>query len=277
MNESSEESQSIAPRQESPVNEIPGFLVRWLNEDGQEEEGPLSLLWKLIESYRVDIFYVSLIKITEDFLNFIHLAEDLQMEIASSFLTMATRLIYYKSKALLPDPGFEEPEGDPRLPAELVQQLLEYRRFQNAARNLQDVDDVASGMMTRQTGMTTIVVGDRHSEPEEYEVSDLIGAYQQFLNRINAEKEPPPGYEISLEHSSVEEKVAYVRALLVEMSEFYYHDLFENPLNPPPGERVLSLLALLEMTKLAEILVYQKTNFAEILIRKRLAVQVPPV
>ncbi len=74
------------------------------------------MLWELIESYRVDIFDVTLNRITQDFLDFIRRAEELHIELASSFAMMASRLLYYKSKALLPDPGFEEAEEEKARP-----------------------------------------------------------------------------------------------------------------------------------------------------------------
>ena len=132
--------------------ELQGFQVSWVNSEGEPEEGPLTLLWQLIESYRVDIFEISLIKITEDFLKFITSMESIRVEVASSFAVMASRLLYYKSKALLPDPGFEDNDTEPRLPPELIQQLLEYRRFQNAADRFRELEDITSGMFTRKTG-----------------------------------------------------------------------------------------------------------------------------
>ncbi|NBU97395.1 MAG: ribulose phosphate epimerase, partial [Spirochaetia bacterium] len=86
------------------------FLVKWNTNEGGWTEGPLSVLWSLIESYKVDIFEVSLSRITEDFITFLKLARNLPIEISSEFTKMAASLVYLKSKALLPNPGFEEPD-----------------------------------------------------------------------------------------------------------------------------------------------------------------------
>jgi segregation and condensation protein A len=90
-----------------PPNENIQFLVKWSTNEGGWTEGPLSVLWTLIESYKIDIFEVSLSRITEDFIQFLRLAKNLPIELSSEFTKMAASLVYLKSKALLPNPGFE--------------------------------------------------------------------------------------------------------------------------------------------------------------------------
>ena len=161
------------------------FPVSWLNSDGEPEQGPMYVLWELIESYKVDIFEVSLHRITEDFLNFLRRAGELQVELASSFTVMASRLLYYKSRALLPDPGFEESDEESRLPPELVQQLLEYRKFQFAAERLGDLDETSAGMLTRKTGLVPDTGSAETNEWLDASLVDLIQAYSNVLNRAS--------------------------------------------------------------------------------------------
>ncbi|MCB1166335.1 MAG: segregation/condensation protein A [Leptospiraceae bacterium] len=248
--------------------ELSEFLVHWQGPEG-DEEGPLSVLWKLIESYRVDIFEISIHRITEDFLSFMHAARDLRVSLASSFTVMAARLIYYKSKALLPDPGFEDTEEDSHLPPELIQQLLEYRRFQMASETLREMDDLSSGIFGRPDSAMP--------EPEEgeermLEVSlvDLIQAYHKVLKRLEPEAEDD-GYEITGEEWSVDLKMEEIRLLLQDAISFTFDDLFENIEQMKKGEVIAMFLAILELTRLSEIVLQQDKIFGQILIFKRAA------
>lgn len=261
------ESAGQTQSEDAEKDELGEFIVHWTGPDG-DEEGPLSVLWKLIESYRVDIFEISIHRITEDFLSFMHGARDLRISLASSFTVMAARLIYYKSKALLPDPGFEDTEADSRLPPELIQQLLEYRRFQMASETLREMDDLSSGIFGRPEPPSL----DTGEEERMLEVSlvDLIRAYQKVLKRLEPEPEEE-GYEVSGEEWSVEAKMDDIRRLLEEAISFSFEDLFENIETMKKGEVIATFLAILELTRLAEILLQQEGIFGQIMIYKRTA------
>lgn len=246
------------------------FPVSWTNSDGEPEQGPLYVLWELIESYRVDIFEVSLHRITQDFLQFLQLATELQVELASSFTVMASRLLYYKSRALLPDPGFEDNDDEARLPPELVQQLLEYRKFQFAAERLGELDEVTAGMFTRKTGLVPDAGSDDSNEWLDVSLVDLIQAYSNVLQRAKGEEEnDDDGYEIEMEEHSVEDKIAYLRGLLVDAQSFAFDELFERVTEMSKLEIVATFLALLELTRQGEIILRQKVNFGEIRIFKK--------
>lgn len=250
-----------------PLDEFP---VTWLNQEGEPEQGPLYVLWELIESYRVDIFEVSLHRITEDFLQFLRRAEELRVELASSFAVMASRLIYYKSRALLPDPGFEEADDEARMPPELVQQLLEYRKFQLAAENLRQLDETSAGMLSRKTGLVPHTGSDDSNEWLDVSLVDLIQAYSNLLNRRTDDDEvEEERYEIEMEEFSVADKAEYLRGLLKENQSFSFDELFENIDEMSRGEIIATFLALLEMTKQGEIILRQKANFEEIRVFKK--------
>lgn len=242
------------------------FLVSWINASGEEEKGPLTLLWHLIESYRVDIFDISLYRITEDFLIFIRHADDLRIDLVSSFAVMAARLLYYKSKALLPDPGFDEPDTDDRLPPELIQQLLEYRRFQMAAEKIRDLDDITSGMFIRESNYRV----EKAPDDDWLDVSlmDIIRAYGEILKKIEVENEDH-SIELESEVFSTEEKVDMIRNLLQNAVSFLFEDLFENIQLMQRGEIVATFLAILELVKSGEILARQKEIFGPIHIYKK--------
>lgn len=255
---------------DQPQNEIPGFVVRWTNGEGEEEEGPLSVLWKLIESYRVDIFEVSLLQITRDFVEFLQNAEELRVELASSFVVMAARLLYYKSRALLPDPGFEESEDEPRLPPELIQQLLEYRKFQMASEKMRELDDVMAGVYPRNLPYKPSPE-DQEIEDDwlELDVVDLVRAFSDMVRRNSPEPEKARKYEIDVEKYSVEEKMAAIRLLLTDAVSFQFTDLFENIKESVRIEIVVTFLAILELTRLGELIIRQHRVFGDIEVHKK--------
>jgi len=243
------------------------FRVSWINASGEEEEGPLSVLWQLIESYRVDIFEISLRRITEDFLTFLNRADELKIDLASSFAVMAAKLLFYKSKALLPDPGFDEPDPEDRLPPELIQQLLEYRKFQMAAEKIRDLSDITSGMFSRESGYSAEI--DENSEWLDVNLVDLIQAYSRVLKKYESSNSEEAGYEVEQDSFSVEDKIEMIRNLLISAVSFLFEDLFENIQSMNKGEIISTFLAILELVKSGEILVRQKEIFGPIHIFKK--------
>lgn len=270
------ESESAAPASgaelegEKNTDPLDQFQVSWTTPEGEAQHGPLSVLWSLIESYRIDIFEVSLLRITQDFLRFLEHARDLQIELASSFAVMASQLLFYKSRALLPDPGFEDTEEEPRLPPELVQQLLEYRRFQLAADRLRELDETASGMLRRPAPPMVTRSADGN-EWLDVGINDLIGAYSALLSRLQKSAEEEKRFEIQLEAVSVEDKIEVLRGLLANNQELSFEELFEGLDRMSRAEIIGTFLALLELTRLGEIVIRQRVNFGEIRIFKRAA------
>src|SRR6056297_984409 len=107
-------------------------------------EGPLDLLWSLIKKAKIDITEISLAEITEQYLQYLKLMEQLNVNIAMDFIVMASELIYYKSRVLLPGAEIDDEYFVPPLPPELVQKLLEYKKYQQASKTLWDMYEIQS-------------------------------------------------------------------------------------------------------------------------------------
>ncbi|MBX7056950.1 MAG: segregation/condensation protein A [Leptospirales bacterium] len=264
------EQQSSGEDAERIPEPLDQFQVSWTDPEGEPHHGPLSVLWKLIESYRIDIFEVSLLRISEDFLEFLSRASELQIELASSFAVMASQLLFYKSRALLPDPGFEDAEEEPRLPPELVQQLLEYRRFQLAADRLREMDNLAAGMLTRPPSPAATAAAEGN-EWLEVSINDLIQAYSNMLRRLQEGAAEERRFEIQLEEVSVEDRIEALRELFKTAQELSFDELFESVERMNRAEIIATFLALLELTRMREIVIRQRVNFGEIRIFKRSA------
>src|SRR5439155_22891158 len=138
-------------------------------------EGPLDLLMNLIRRQKLDIYDIPIAKVTEQYLSFLHLMEEMDVDLASEFLVIAAQLIYIKSRMLLPpdpDAGPEEQE-DPR--AELVRRLIEYEQFKNAAQMLYQREMIENAAWSNRG---EVVMEDNELEPElNVTLYDLLLAF----------------------------------------------------------------------------------------------------
>lgn len=235
------------------------FVVRWNNSEGGVSEGPLSVLWSLIDSYRVDIFDVTLSRITNDFIHFIKTAESISIELGSDFALMAANLVYLKSKALLPDPGFEEEDYDPPLPKELVEKLLEHKKFQMAGARLGELEKITTSMFTRESN---VVLADE-DKWLDLSLVDLISAFNSILNKEPENEEEPKVFEGINDNFSVEEKMTLIENILSEKGEMLFADLFQTD-DPKTQEIVAAFMAVLEIVKIKLARVVQHQLFGTI-------------
>ena len=239
------------------------FTIRWNNPEGGYSEGPLSLLWSLIESYKVDIFDVSLSKITEDFIQFIKLSKTISIELSTEFIKMAANLVYLKSKSLLPNPGFEEIESEVKLPKELVEKLLEHKKFQLAGRKLGEIDEITAGVFKRESNQILI---DFPTDENwlDLDLLDLISAFNNILE-TRAVNEEIPNLLIADQDYSIDKKITMIEELLQQRKEIDFSDIFDST-EPDTYDVVFSFLALLEIVKLKKVAIKQHKMFGNIKI-----------
>jgi segregation and condensation protein A len=224
-------------------------------------EGPLDLLLDLIRQQQIDIYDIPIAKITRQYLDYLKMMEDLNIDLAGEFVLMAATLIYIKSRTLLPpDPSApEEEQGDPR--DELVHRLLEHEQFKNAAEMLQ------SKRLVEDATWSHSGIGEFTEAEDEpglaVSVFDLISVFREILER--AKKRPP--MEIRREEVTVREMVEHVKRVLSARSDAVpLEDLVENFLR---RQALIALfLALLELVRLHAIVIRQKDLFAPITVAK---------
>lgn len=239
------------------------FIVHWNTPDGGSEEGPLSLLWSLIESYKVDIFEVSLSRITEDFINFIKHAQSLPIELGAEFTKMAASLVYMKSKALLPNPGFEETESEPTLPKELVEKLLEHKKYQIAAQRLAEIDLIQSAVFRRDSNQILINFPDDENWLD-VDLIQLISAFNQIIGKKSSNEETP-NLSIAQAKYSIQEKIEKIEQILSQKKEIYFSEIFESD-DPDVYDIVYSFMAVLEIVKTKKVRIRQHRMFGDIKI-----------
>lgn len=225
-------------------------------------EGPLDLLLHLIKRDEVDIHDIPIAHITKQYLDYIELMRMLDLDVAGDFLVMAATLMRIKAKMLLPLPAsnVEEEEGDPR--EELVQRLLEYRLYKEAAENMQGRE--AERRTWHERGM---VPGEDDAGPlplAPATLFDLIGA----LQRVMARKPERVVYSVQTEGYDIEEKMSVIAREVAEIGEMRFSLIMSRA--RARMEIIVSFMALLELIKLGKVIVVQDANFDDILILPRL-------
>ncbi len=156
---------------------------RGLSGPPQNFEGPLDLLLHLIKKHEVDIYDIPIALVTQQYLEYLDLMTELDLDVAGEFLVMAATLIHIKSRTLLPrpDPTQEDPEEDPR--EALVRRLLEHQRFKAAAELLHEKEIQRSAQWGRPDGRVAEVVGEAPEPEIEVDLFSLMTAFRQVLDR----------------------------------------------------------------------------------------------
>ncbi|PLR99801.1 segregation/condensation protein A [Bacillus sp. T33-2] len=236
-------------------------------------EGPLDLLLHLINRLEIDIYDIPVAEITEQYLIYIHAMKELQLDVASEYLVMAATLLAIKSKMLLPmheedvleDEFALEEDEDPR--NELVERLIEYKKFKEAAVDLKELEQERGLMYTKPPADLSEYAKQANMDNSKLDVSlyDMLGAFQKLLRRKKLQK--PMSTRIARQEIPIEKRMEEIIEQLKRSGERQsFYDLF------PYGDRehiVVTFLAVLELMKRREINVEQEYNFAEIFVLAR--------
>lgn len=224
-------------------------------------EGPLDLLLNLIRRQKIKISDIPIASITEQYLDYLRRAEELNIDLGGEFVFMAATLIHIKSRMLLPsDPLVpEEEQQDPR--EDLVKRLIEHEKFVQAAQMLREKRLIEENTWTRPV---LEAFPDVDEEPESaVGVIDLVRTFEKVLERARNR----PTYELEGEDVTVASRIQYLKNLLLsEDGAVYLSDVFERQ----PGRRAMlaTFLALLELVRMSAVVLRQKKLFGEIVIRK---------
>lgn len=221
-------------------------------------EGPLDLLLHLIHEQKLDILNLPMAEVTRQYMDYLHLMEELNLEIAAEFVSMAAHLLQIKSRLMLPRPPQETGEEDPR--EELVQRLLDYQQVKAAARELSHLE---SDWQKVAFAPGLDLEGHRRVEEEPIRATlfDLLGAYREALKRLL----PPPPVEVRTQPKTLEQRVMEV---LRELGDGCWRP-FAGLLGSANTreELVLTFLALLELVRTGRIALVQGEAFGEIRVK----------
>jgi segregation and condensation protein A len=226
-------------------------------------EGPLDLLLHLIKKHEVDIYDIPIALVTKQYLVYLDLMQELNLDIAGDFLVMAATLIHIKSRMLLPrpDPAQEDPLEDPR--EALVRRLIEHQRFKAAAELLHEKEIQRSAQWVRPDGRLSDVVGDLPEPEVEVDLFSLVTAFQQVLDRAKQR----PRVILPPEQIPIEARIEQLLVRLSTTDACGFEDLFADV--QTRAGMVVTFLALLEMIRLKLVRVFQQGNFGAIRVYKR--------
>ena len=240
----------VRPRQAGVTFKLPRF------------EGPLDLLLHLLKRDEIDIHDIPISHITKQYLDYIELMRMLDLDVAGEFLVMAATLMRIKAKMLLPLPSSndDEEEGDPR--EELVQRLMEYRLYKEAAGSFQGREALRRTWHERGQVPTEDDAGPLPLAPAT--LFDLLGALQRVMSR----RPQQTVYTVQTEEFDIEDKMSLIARTVAEEGELRFSQIMERATTRM--EIIVSFMALLELIKIGTVLCVQDANFDDILILPRL-------
>jgi segregation and condensation protein A len=222
-------------------------------------EGPLDLLLHLIKEKKIDIYDIPIVEITKQYIEYLELMKELNLEIAGEFLVMAATLIYIKSRMLLPSEEKEddEPAEDPR--AELVQRLLEYQAFKEASSHLRERETIWKNIFRRNLPPQTDL---DEGEPLPFEATlfDLVTAFKNLLSKTREDVV----IEITRETLTVSDRINHIMEAIEGKDGMRFEDLFEQPYTRI--RLIITFLALLELIRLGLVKAFQDRTFGSIWI-----------
>lgn len=225
-----------------------------------EFEGPLDLLLHLIKESKMDIFDLKIEVITDQYLEYINKMEEMNLNIASSYLVMAAELIEMKSRMLLPrHEEDEEQEEDPQ--EQLVNRLIEYQRYKDLTLKFKDLEEERHKVYTKSPeNIKEYLPEVEVISNTDVTLDDLIKAFQKFLER--QKENEPLSTKVTKKEMSVEDRRKSIRNILKKKHKFNFLELFDVLTKEYV---VVTFLAILEMARQNELIIVQESNFGEIM------------
>ena len=227
-------------------------------------EGPLDLLLHLLKEQKMDIYDIPIAEITQQYMHYLEMMREMNLELVGEYLVMAAELTRIKSKTLLPAPEIDEEldfSGGEAPRAELMRRLREYQRYRDAAFELRMKEHDRQQIFSR-GGEIEIEESSENRELIEVSVFDLFKAYQKVLDTKSFEKD----YEIEITEMSVTDRIQYILDILNSSDSVTFESFF-TVLNRKQ-EIIVTFLAILELMRLKLLRVQQSQHFETIRIYK---------
>ena len=227
-------------------------------------EGPFDLLLYFIQRDELNIYDIPIAKITEEFLTYIKIMQQFDIELAGEFIVMSSHLMYIKTQMLLPRPQTDE-DGeeieDPR--TELVEQLLEYKQIKEAAEEINELHQEQRYTYYRHLFDADL---NRSKSIAEYSNAGLFDLIKAFNRVIDRNKEKNLKHVVDVEPITIEEKSNEIISKLNSKKRISFFKLVDNAIKI---EIIVTFLSLLELIKQKRIFIFQKDNFDDIVIAQK--------
>ncbi len=233
-----------------------------------EFEGPLDLLLHLIKQSNIDIYEISIDEITKSYLDYINKMEELNINIASSYLVMAAELMEIKSKSLLPksenEEDKEESDEEEVSREKLISKLEMYKKYKEASLKLKDLETERNKIYIKSPENIENYIEESNIYNEEESIEKLVLAFQSFLERKNFEK--PLKTKITNKEYNVRERKESIKKILSEKGKVEFTELFDIV---NKNYIAVTFISILEMAKEKTIYINQDKNFDNIYLEMR--------
>lgn len=233
-------------------------------------EGPFDLLLHLVKETKMDIYEINMSMIIEDYLTYIHSLQELNIDVASEFLIMASELIHLKSKMLIGKTLEEEKEDSEYSIAseeDLKKRIIEYQKYKEITKSLKEMEEKRGTIFTKVPESLKEYFEEPKLTNDGITVDDLVKAFLSLQERIHFKE--PVTTKITRREISVESRRVRIQQVLKDKGRVSFEELFEVYTKEYV---VVTFMALLDMTKNQEVVIGQEDNFAKIWIEKQLEV-----
>lgn len=235
--------------------------------DIQNFHGPLDLLLHLVRSMEMDIYEIDTSVIIEKYLEYISKMQDLNIDVASEFLVMASTLVHLKSKMLIgstEEVPEEENEYEINTEEELKTRILEYEKYKNMTEVFKELEEKRGNFFTKEPVSLKEYTDKTLANDGSVTLEDLVNALLQYQERLNEQK--PIHTKITKKELSVEDRMMSIKDKLKSIKKINFLDLFEEVTKE---YLIVTFLAILQMNKNDEINIYQEQNFGNIVVESR--------
>ena len=224
-----------------------------------EFEGPLDLLLHLIKEAKMDLFEIKIEEITDQYLAYIKKMDELNLNIASEYLVMASELLEMKSKLLLPRQEVEEDSEEENTEEHLIQRLVEYQKYKELTKSFKELEEIRQEIYTKAPEKLTEYVDQNTVITTDVTLDDLVNAFEHFLKR-QKENRPIPT-KVTGREITIAERKKDISIILKERKRVSFFELFEVFTKE---YIVVTFLTILEMAKEKQLVIEQEENFDEI-------------
>ena len=272
-----EEKENIEVQQDT-VNKYENYINKYNRENKKTEiskysikiedfEGPLDLLCFLVKKNKMNIDDINIYKIIEEYLEYMYIMENLNLEVATEFITMASMLIYLKSKKILPK-SCDDKEEDEISEELLKEKIIQYKKYKQASMSLSSRYEEYNYRVSKKR--EELVLDKKEFEglytpytlTRSYKLQILKFEMKENMNKDNIEK------LVIKEKVSVKDKIKEMFTILSKIPKFVFNTMFLNK-NKSKDEIISAFLGILEMAKKNDIKIKQENIFSDILVEKK--------
>ena len=220
--------------------------------------GPMDLLLSLIKKNEMDIMNIKLEVIIDEYLEYIKKMQEMNLDVASSYLVMSSELLEIKSRMLLPKSEDEEEEEDPK--ERLINRLALYQKYKDSIEGFKELESERNNYYTKIPSSLSEYQDEKKALIDNVTIDDLVNAFKKFLERVEEEK--PLNTKVTKKELSVDDEIKSIKNKLKNKKKISFFDLFEVR---NKEHIVVTFLAILEMAKKRELKIYQESNFGNIM------------